>query len=103
VLSSFEHESMRVVHEIDPSIATGLIYLGKPTLLLEQLRYTGASSLSMHHAFVTREFVEQMADEGIDVGVWTVDEPEALRRMTALHPRIRITTNHPDRLMEVLA
>lgn len=103
VLSSFEHESMRLAREIDPTIATGLIYLGKPTLLEEQARYVGATSLAMHHKFVTPDFAAAMIDRGFDVGVWTVDEPEALLRAAALHPDIRITTNHPDRLVMALA
>lgn len=102
VLSSFNHDSMKRAHELDPSIPTGLIFLGKPTLLAEQLRYTGATCLSMHYAFVTRELVDEMTGLGIDVGVWTIDESETLARMIRDYPGIRITTNYPDRVLRIV-
>ncbi len=93
VLSSFNHDSMKRANEIDPSISTGLIFLGKPTLLMEQLRYTGAASVSMHYAFVTRDLVNEMAEHEIDMGVWTVDDPDILAGIVEEYPDMRITTN----------
>ena len=102
VLSSFNHDSMKRAHEIDGSIPTCLIFLGKPTLLAEQLRYTGATGVSMHYAFVTRELVDEMAGLGIDLGVWTVDQPEVLARIIEAYPGMRITTNYPDRALRIV-
>lgn len=102
VLSSFDHDSMKRVHELDPSVRTALIYLGKPVLLLEQLRYAGAGGASLHYAFVTRELVEEMAEEGIDLGVWTVDDSEALEDLIGKYPDLRITTNFPDRVLRIV-
>ncbi|NBD25660.1 glycerophosphodiester phosphodiesterase [Paenibacillus glycinis] len=102
VLSSFNHDSMKRAYGLDPSIATGLIFLGKPTLLAEQLRYTGATSVSMHYAFMTPELAEEMAVLGIDLGVWTVDEPEVLARIIKAYPGMRITTNYPDRVLRIV-
>ncbi|MCQ6557517.1 glycerophosphodiester phosphodiesterase [Paenibacillus mendelii] len=102
VLSSFDHESMKKVNEIDPAFTTGLIFLGKPTLLVEQLQYTGAKSVSIHHAYVTMELMEQMNAHGIDIGVWTVDDPAALAEILHRYPEARITTNYPDRLLKLI-
>jgi glycerophosphoryl diester phosphodiesterase len=102
VLSSFDHDSMKRANEIDPSIQTGLIFLGKPTLLVEQLRYTGAASVSMHYAFVTPDFVNEMAEHGFDLGVWTVDDSDILARIVEQYPNMRITTNTPDRLLRIV-
>ena len=102
VLSSFNHDSMKRAHELDASIATGLIFLGKPTLLADQLRHTGATSVSMHYAFMTPELAEEMAGLGIDLGVWTVDEPEVLARIIREYPGMRITTNYPDRVLRIV-
>jgi len=102
VLSSFDHDSMVRANEIDPAIPTALIFLGKPTLLMEQLRYTGATSVSMHYAFVTQTLVEEMAGQDIDLGVWTVDEPELLARIMEQYPHVRITTNYPDRIIRIM-
>ncbi|UVI32900.1 glycerophosphodiester phosphodiesterase [Paenibacillus spongiae] len=102
VLSSFDHDSMKKVNEIDSSFMTGLIFLGNPTLLLEQLQYTGARSISIHHAFITKALMDQMTEHGIDVGVWTVDDTAIMARMMDLYPAARITTNYPDRLLNLI-
>ncbi|SDW71940.1 glycerophosphodiester phosphodiesterase family protein [Paenibacillus sp. CF384] len=102
VLSSFNHDSMKRAHEIDPSIPTALIFLGKPTLLAEQLRYTGATGLSVHYGFVTQELVDEMTTLGMDLGVWTVDDSEVLARIIEAYPNIRITTNYPDRVLRIV-
>lgn len=99
VLSSFDHDSMKKANEIDPSIATALIFFGKPTLILEQLQYTGATSFSIHHAFVSPVLINEMTDKGIRVGVWTVDDPVLLQHIVDVYPNVRITTNHPDRVI----
>ncbi|GGD89724.1 glycerophosphodiester phosphodiesterase [Paenibacillus nasutitermitis] len=102
VLSSFDHDSMVRANEIDPAIRTALIFLGKPTLLMDQLRYTGATGVSIHYAFVTQELVKEMAWQDIDLGVWTVDEPEILARIMEQYPDVRITTNYPDRIIRIM-
>ncbi|MDF2963323.1 MAG: ugpQ 1, partial [Paenibacillus sp.] len=88
-------------NEVDASIATNLIFGGKPTLILEQLQYTGAAGFSIHHNFASPAFINEMLDRGIDVGVWTVDDPDTLQKIVAAHPNVRITTNHPDRLISI--
>ncbi|SFI69948.1 glycerophosphoryl diester phosphodiesterase [Paenibacillus sp. UNC496MF] len=102
VLSSFNHDSMKLAHELDPSIETGLIFLGKPVLLAEQLRHAGASSLSMHQAFLTRELADEMAGLGIDLGVWTVNDPALLARIAAEYPGMRVTTDYPERALRII-
>ncbi|WP_100407410.1 glycerophosphodiester phosphodiesterase [Bacillus solitudinis] len=101
-VSSFDHESVRKVKELDESVETGLIYLGRTTLLLEQIHYTRAANISMHYAFVTEELVDTMVCEGIKMGVWTVDEDYIIERLTGYHPNLRVTTNYPDRLMKLV-
>ncbi|MDQ0116183.1 glycerophosphodiester phosphodiesterase [Paenibacillus harenae] len=101
VLSSFDHHSMKRANEIDPSIKAGLIFLGNPTLLIDQLHYTGATSVSMHYYFVTHELVNEMKELEIDLGVWTVDDSDTLASIVEQYPDIRITTNYPDRLLRI--
>ncbi|RXZ79217.1 glycerophosphodiester phosphodiesterase [Paenibacillaceae bacterium] len=102
ILSSFDHDSMKRAHELNPSIKTVLILLGKSTLIMEQLRHTGATGLSIHYAFVTRPLVEEMTAHGIDLGLWTIDEPDTLAAIIAQYPDIRITTNYPDRILSII-
>ncbi|WP_088103273.1 glycerophosphodiester phosphodiesterase [Halalkalibacter urbisdiaboli] len=102
VVSSFDHESVMKIKEYDAAIDTGLIFLGRPTLLVEQMKYTGAKSLSIHYGFVTKEMVNVMLDYDINVGVWTVDEEEVINKFVKYPKDFRITTNHPDRVIKAL-
>jgi len=101
-LISFDHDAVKRATGIDSAVQGGLIFLGKPTLIPEQLQYTGAASISMHHAYVTRGFMDEMRAYGIDTGVWTVNEPELMARIVQDYPGIRVTTDHPDRLLAVI-
>jgi len=60
-----------------------------------------ASSLDVHFAHADRALLELLRNAGLDLGVWTVDEPEDMKRMIELGP-LFITTNRPDRLVKLL-
>lgn len=101
-ITSFNHEAIKRIREIHPDIPTGLIIYGKPTLIREQLRETGASILSMAYPYLTREFVSGMIDEGIEMIAWTIDDPQHIERTMKLHPQLQIATNHPDRMIRLI-
>ncbi|AGX03062.1 probable glycerophosphodiester phosphodiesterase [Bacillus sp. NRRL B-14911] len=93
---SFDHHSLLKLKELDPRIRTGLIYLGHATLLAEQAAYTGASHVSVHYGFLSRGLVESLLDARIEIGTWTVNGKEALKKVQDLGGSIQITTNHPE-------
>lgn len=95
VIMSFDHESAKKVKELDGNIEIGITFIGRPTMLEEQLAYTGATHLSLHHGYMTEEFMEQLRQLNVEVGVWTVDDAESIDRIQNIDPTIFITTNHP--------
>lgn len=98
-LTSFNHEVVRKVGELDSEIPTGLIVYGKPLLLREQMKFAGASILSMSFAYLTKEWVHEMiGGEGYTIVAWTVDDPQMIQRVMDLHPDIQICTNYPERM-----
>jgi glycerophosphoryl diester phosphodiesterase len=101
-ITSFDHEAIKRVHELDDSLKTGLIIYGKPVLIREQLRETAATILSMAYPYLTVEFVRTAFDEGITVIAWTVDDPQHMQMLMRWHPDIQICTNHPDRMLSLL-
>ena len=101
-ITSFNHEAVKRIHQIDPSVTTGLIFEGRPVLLQEQLREAGASLVSMSYLYLTREFVVEMIESGIPVIAWTVNDPVAIQHMMDYHPELQICTNHPDRMLALL-
>lgn len=100
-LTSFEHEIIKRVKKLQPSIKTGLIIAGKPVLLREQLVETGATILSMAYPYLTKEFVQAMIEEGYEIFAWTIDDASEIERIRAWHPEIYICTNHPERMLSL--
>ncbi|HZG18368.1 MAG TPA: glycerophosphodiester phosphodiesterase family protein [Candidatus Bathyarchaeia archaeon] len=98
MITSFHHETIRTIKEMQTQIPTGLIIYGKPTLLKEQLQETGATILSMAYPYLTPSFVSSMIDEGITMLAWTIDHPAHIKRAMELHPQLKIVTNHPERM-----
>ena len=60
-----------------------------------------ADELGILHTRVTPTLVEKAHRSGILISVWTVDQPEDMKRMIAMGVD-SITTNYPDRLIRLL-
>jgi len=103
VLTSFDHYAVQRARIIDPSIHTGLILSGLPMMVKEQLRFTGASMLSMDYRFLSAAFVHDILASGIDLMAWTVNDPEAIRSMLAMDEGLMICTNYPERVFAAMA
>lgn len=95
-LTSFDHQSIKKVKQLDDRIETGLIVWGMPTLLEEQLQETGASALSMAYPYVTKELVSSMIAQGIRMTAWTVNEAELIPYLQDMHPSLIICTDQPE-------
>lgn len=69
-----------------------------PTLdeILATLKRTGADALDTHHepTIVDKSFVKALRGQGYGVHAWTVDDPDAARRLQSLEID-SITTNRP--------
>lgn len=99
-LTSFDHDLIRQVRKLDDTVTTGLIVLGRPVLMLEQLEAAGANILSMGYPYLTRELTVEAFERGHQVIAWTLDNPEHIRTVMSWHPNVQICTNHPDRMLE---
>lgn len=99
-ITSFDHDLIRQVRELDATVETGLIVMGRPVLMLEQLEAAGANILSMGYPYLTRELTCEALEKGYKVIAWTIDEPSHIRTVMSWHPDVQICTNHPDRMLE---
>lgn len=100
-ITSFDHELIRHVRELDQSVVTGLIVYGRPVLMLEQMEEAGATVLSMGYPYLTRELALAALEKGFEVIAWTLDDPQHIRTVMEWHKDMQICTNHPDRMLEL--
>ncbi|GAB7388628.1 glycerophosphodiester phosphodiesterase family protein [Bacillaceae bacterium] len=96
IVTSFYHPAVKKVKELDPGLTVGIIVYGYPTLLREQMGYVRADVLSIDYHFLHGETVEEILDKGQEIIAWTVDDLQEMKKIAALHPRIKICTNRPD-------
>jgi glycerophosphoryl diester phosphodiesterase len=86
LVSSFNWLSIERTQELDPKIATGFL-----TTAAMDPRASLVYAKSRGHTFVLPQapalfeagepFIREAHDEGIQVGTWTVDDPDAIRRL----------------------
>ena len=103
VVMAFERETWRRVRELRPDIAAGALYSANTlramgsTLAreLEAARMAGVRVVGLHQDLVDATVVTAARDSAMTLGVWTVNEPAALRRVIDLGAPI-VITDRPD-------
>ncbi|WP_103104719.1 glycerophosphodiester phosphodiesterase [Brevibacillus reuszeri] len=101
-ITSFDHDLIRQVRQLDQEVVTGLIVLGRPVLMLEQMEEAGATILSMGYPYLTRELALAAMEKGYKVIAWTLDDPHDIRTVMSWHADMQICTNHPDRMLGLM-
>lgn len=103
VIMAFESETWRRVRELRPDIAAGALY--SPGTLramgstasreLEAARVAGVSVVGLHQDLVDAGTVAAARQARMTLGVWTVNERDALRRFVDMGVGI-VITDRPD-------
>jgi len=102
-LSSFNHRSMVLCKEIDPSIRAGLLYAmyipGADRYALQ----CGVNALHPHYKVLLRDETLPQYCRGakIALNVWTINEENDMRSLLALGVN-SIITNYPERLNRII-
>ena len=106
---AFSKETARKVRQLAPELTVAWLYgddqfKGTPLELADLMCATldecGTNVLDISHSLVTEEFVRIMRERGYTVWCWTVDDPARMRQLLEWGVE-SITTNCPDRLVEV--
>jgi glycerophosphoryl diester phosphodiesterase len=102
IVISFDHLAVRGVHELDPNIATGVLYGCRPTDGGVGLaRAAGADAVLPYWTYVLQEDVEAAHAAGLAVAPWATSDPTVLRRLLD-YGVDSICTNHPDILRDIV-
>lgn len=103
IYSSFHFSRLRRLRLIDQNIPSALLYEKWKSLLIRPLGHRGRAAVHPEFAdMFRREAVERLHRAGQKVNVWTVNEPEDVRRLAALDVDA-IITNKPDLVRQVLS
>jgi glycerophosphoryl diester phosphodiesterase len=100
VVISFDRSSLKLLHEMEPDLATGFLTsrVVDPAKCRSEM---GVSYLCPHYSKLDANYAESIREAGLKIGVWTVNEPEAMRQMVSLGCDA-ITTDDPRSLMDLL-
>jgi len=102
IVISFDHAAVARVKQLEPRVATGVLYACRPTDGGVALaRAAHADAVLPHWAYVTAEDVATAHAAGLSVAPWASSEPKVLEHLVQCGVDA-IGTNHPDVLKQVL-
>lgn len=101
-ISSFRHDELRAMRELDDRIEIGILPQGNPTDALEVGKEVGAFSINAYHGSLNPETVAEIRKAGFRVFAWTVNSHADIRRLLDLGIDGFIT-NYPDRVRQLAA
>ena len=93
---SFHHPSVKIVKELEPKLATGILYAGYLVDTVGAARAAKADSVRPNAGHWTPELVEEVHGAGLVGSTWTVNDPEQYRELEEMGLD-SIGTNFPDR------
>ncbi|MBQ6735811.1 MAG: glycerophosphodiester phosphodiesterase [Lachnospiraceae bacterium] len=102
IISSFNHHSVLRFKALAPHIRCGLL---SDSWLIDAGAYVKKAGVEYYHPIfnnMTPEYVKDLRDNGIGINVWTVNEPEDVRRMRSVGVDA-VIGNFPDRTATVIA
>jgi glycerophosphoryl diester phosphodiesterase len=102
MVSSFEWKALEAVRAIDPAIRVALLAEKNPAALLDAAVAMRAYAVNPRYDMVDAAFCREAHGRGLQVLVWTVDAPAAMRILIDAGVD-GIMTNYPVRLRDVLA
>ena len=101
ILSSFNHESIRICREIDSKIKTGLLYSKPIEDIVNYAKSFGANAIHPDIRLVSEGLIREAKKNNIEVNIYTVNSPILMRRLIAAEVS-GVFTDYPDLLSEII-
>ena len=101
MIISFYHTSVKRVKELEPALATGILYTGRLVDTVGAARAALADSVRPHWSYWTAEVVEEVHDAGLTAHAWNADTEEVMEYLVGIGVD-SIGSNYPDRLRAYL-
>lgn len=101
ILSSFNHESIRICREIDSKIKTGLLYSKPIEDVVNYAKSFGANAIHPDIRLVSEGLIREAKKNNIEVNIYTVNSSILMRRLIAAEVS-GVFTDYPDLLSEII-
>jgi len=96
-VASFDHYALQRLKEIEPTLRTAALLVGRPVSLSALAGPAKADGLALEASFVTKTEVEACRAAGLQLVVWVVNDPAQMRHFIRLGVD-GIITDRPDLL-----
>ena len=102
VVASFDLDAIAEVKRIDTGIRAAALFeprISRPISSVRRLKMVdlaldvGAEEIALHHTLAHGRVIEKAKREGLEIVVWTVDDPEWIARASALGIKALIANN----------
>lgn len=102
IVESFDLSAITEVKRLDAGIRTAALFepkLSRPISTVRRLKMVdtalavGADEIALHHTLASKRVVEKAEQAGLEVVVWTVDDPEWVTRAPTLGIKALIANN----------
>lgn len=103
MISSFNVDSVEAIRRHDPTLPLALLVWGQanPVSLIGRAEAHGFEAIHPHDLLVDRGFVERAKVAGLQVNVWTVDDPDRIVELAEMGVD-GIITNDPSAAVSAL-
>uniref|UniRef100_UPI002600D15D glycerophosphodiester phosphodiesterase n=1 Tax=uncultured Clostridium sp. TaxID=59620 RepID=UPI002600D15D len=101
ILSSFNHESIRICKEIDSEFETGLLYYAPIENVIQYAKEVGANAIHPDLRLVSEELIKEANKNNIKVNIYTVNSPIYMRKLIKAGAN-GLFTDYPDLLNEII-
>lgn len=98
-VSSFYNHELRRFHEICPEVPIGILYNRRPKKLKRCVRLFDPIAVHLNVRHFKEKWVRIVHEHGLKVYVWTVDDPQIAKLLTA-DGVDGFFSNYPDRLIK---
>lgn len=103
IVSSFDIDALNRIRAIDPNIPTAYLTFEvlTPDLLVGRAMAGGHTAIHPHFASTSKALIDTAHAAGIEVNVWTVNDPDQIAQLAAMGADA-VITDVPDVAREIL-
>ncbi len=101
VISTFNHQSLLKISNLNSSIKTGVLYFARMVHPASYALSIGASSLHPYYLAMDNHLIKDAREKGLSIITYPVNQLEDMKRMLA-YKVDAVITDYPDRLASLL-